>query len=365
MKPVVCLVILLLIAYLHVSGQAASERQDTLPPRSQKIILPILYYTPESSLAFGAGGQLFFRTRESRTDTRPSDLFLYCIYTLARQLSVSVKPRIFFKNETYFLNAELKHKENRYTFWGIGNETPDTNEEEYRETIGQASVALLRRLPPDFNFGMSYTYYYFKTKETEPGGLLATDETVIGRRGTQLSILGMVFNIDSRDNLYAPNRGQFMQVQTSWAADWLGSRHDYYEFLLDLRTYLPVGKSHVLALQFYTQNQFGDVPFQTTARFGGGELGRGYFRGRYLDTQMYVMQAEYRHRLHRRWKAAAFLLAGEVAPDPVSFLNDFKVAGGGGLRWQPLRKNEACVRLDFALNKEREFRWYISINEAF
>lgn len=337
---------------------------DTLRNKSQKLILPILYYTPESSLALGVGGQIFFHTKNSRANTRPSDLFLYLTYTLRRQLSVSIRPRIYFRNETYFLDAELKHKENRYSFWGIGNNTPAANEEEYRETIGLATLTFLRRIPDNFNVGLRYSYFYYKTKEVEERGLL-DEGAITGRLGTQLSAIGPIINLDSRDNVYSPRRGVFLQLESNWMAGWLGSQHQYVEFIYDLRSYFPLGRRATLAVQAFSQMQFGEVPFQTAARFGGGERGRGYFQGRYIDQHMYSLQAEYRLRLWRRWKVAAFLLCGEVAGDPLGFLDEIKYAGGGGVRWQPLPNNEAAVRVDIAFNREGEFRWYIGLNEAF
>ena len=41
-----------------------------------------------------------------------------------------------------------------------------------------------------------------------------------------------------------------------------------------------------------------------------------------MDNMLYVVQAEYRFKFHKRWTAAGFLLAGEVADQIDNFFKN-------------------------------------------
>ncbi len=110
---------------------------------------------------------------------------------------------------------------------------------------------------------------------------------------------------------------------------------------------------------------FGDVPFQDMAWFGGGIRGRGYYNGRYIDSQMYSLQLEYRMRLHPKWSIAFFGSGGEVAANSREYFSDFHFSFGGGIRFKPLKKNPTILRLDYGKGAGTSSGIYFGINEAF
>jgi outer membrane translocation and assembly module TamA len=66
-----------------------------------------------------------------------------------------------------------------------------------------------------------------------------------------------------------------------------------------------------------------------------------------------------------RLSAAGFVGYGDVADKLSKFnLNDFKVTGGLGIRYQIDRKSGTNIRWDFGFAK-RNFGVYVMINEAF
>jgi outer membrane translocation and assembly module TamA len=198
----------------------------------------------------------------------------------------------------------------------------------------------------------------------EEGGILDSGE-VLGSDKAVVSGFGVVFNLDSRDIVEAPTTGHFLQLNARFASEILGSTASFNKFIVDLRTYLPVGEKSLVALQAYSENTFGDIPFQALAWFGGGERARGYFRGRFIDDHQYVIQAEYRLKFHPRWTAAGFVLMGEVANLPGDFLNDVKPSAGGGIRFKLTKDQNTLLRLDVAAGKDGSSGVYFGVNEAF
>ena len=156
-----------------------------------------------------------------------------------------------------------------------------------------------------------------------------------------------------------------MQLKAGFSSKVIGATHSYNKYIIDLRKYFPIGEVSVLAAQIYLESSYGDVPFQTMAWLGGGEKTRGYFRGRFIDRNMYAIQAEYRNRFHKRWEFTFFISVGEVARLPLEYFNSIKYSLGGGMRFQILKSNPTLLRLDFGLGRNGNSGIYFGVNEAF
>ncbi|NIV73444.1 MAG: hypothetical protein GWN37_01010, partial [Gammaproteobacteria bacterium] len=55
-------------------GQQESDEPAREPKRSGLIPIPVLYYTPETKLAFGAAAQYYYRPAETDLSARPSTI---------------------------------------------------------------------------------------------------------------------------------------------------------------------------------------------------------------------------------------------------------------------------------------------------
>ncbi|MBX2841695.1 MAG: outer membrane protein assembly factor [Flammeovirgaceae bacterium] len=343
----------------------AGYKSDTVEFKNfRTVLIPIIFYTPETQFGFGAGGQLFFRTKGSRIDTRLSNIFVSAIYTIKNQFIFDVIPKIYFKNEQYFFNGAFKYKIYPNNFWGIGNNKPDSNLEEYNMESYEIKAAFLKRLPPSLNFGFEYRFFKHDVVEVKEDGILASED-VIGSTGATLSGLGVVFNLDTRDNYFSPNHGHYLQLYSGFTSKAMGSTHSFNKYEIDTRKYFPIKENHLFAIQGYFEFNFGDVPFQNAAIFGGPDRTRGYFKGRYIDNHIYAIQAEYRYTFRPRWKAAAFVSAGEVADVPSNLIKGVKPSFGGGIRFQILKGNPSVVRLDYGIGPNGNSGFYFGVNEAF
>jgi outer membrane protein assembly factor BamA len=339
---------------------------DTLKiKKSVRVVgLPIIYYTPETAFGFGGGVQLFLNKKLNVYNSRLSNILTTVIYTTKKQLIIESKPQIYFMNGAFFLDGLFRYKLFPNSFWGIGNNTPESNLESYNMKTIRFQATLLFRLPPSLNFGFEYLYEMNKMIETKEDGLLANGD-IPGSEGADISGLSIVFNLDDRDNVYSTRRGNYMQLRAGFSSKVLGANYSYNKYIIDLRHYFPIKEKHVIAAQLYFEENFGDVPFQGMAWLGGGERGRGYYKGRYMDNNMYSVQAEYRWRFLPRWIGAAFFSLADVADLPNNFSNDPKYSFGGGIRFQPLKDNGTLLRLDYGVGRYGQSGIYFGVNEAF
>lgn len=330
------------------------------------LLVPIVFYSPETNFAIGGGGQIFFKTKKSESEILNSTVLASAIYTLNKQLIVEVKPQIYLSNDEFFLDSKFRYKIFPNHFWGLGSDAADTNEEAYNQTEVTVTATLVKSLANNVNFGFAFNFSDYNVTEIMNDGILDT-ENIEGSKGASLFGLGVVLNMDKRDNMFSPINGSFYQFKTNFASRVLGSTHSFNSYQLDLRKYLNLGRNHILAMQVYSQLTFGNSPFQAKSHYGGGSIARGYFHGRYIDDHLYVTQMEYRMPVSKRWELAAFALTGNVGNNESdgNLFNDFKTSFGFGPRFFLYKNKRTLLRFDIGMNKDGEGGIYFGVNEAF
>lgn len=349
------------------SVDSQAIQTDTIRSKKVNILfVPLAFYSPETDFAFGGGGQMFFKTKRSDSKTLNSTMFLSAIYTLNKQFIFEAQPQIFFRGEQYFLDSKFRYKIFPNLFWGIGPSTPESAEENYNQTEISVTAAFLKRLPSQVNFGFEFNFADFDITEVEAGGLLDSG-MIEGSKGATLLGVGIVLNKDSRDNMFSPLKGGFYQFKTNFTSRALGSTHSLNTYFVDLRKYFPIANKHILALQLYSRLTFGNSPFQAKSYYGGADVARGFFKGRYIDDHLYVAQIEYRLPIAKRWEIAAFALTGNVGNDREGerLFDDFKSSFGFGPRFFIYKDKRTLLRLDIGINDEGGSGIYFGVNEAF
>lgn len=334
--------------------------------KKRLIAAPIIFYTPETRLAFGAAGSLVFRMAGCGKETRPSAISSVFIYTQEKQFQAQLKTELYFKNNDYRLELEVKTDKYPNKFYGIGSSTLEENEELYTSKSTNLFFSLQKKLSKGFNVGVLYHWNRWDIVETEETGLLSSG-LIPGSIDGTMSGVGVLANRDTRDNLYFPSKGDFFTLEARLYPKFLGSTYGFNTFTVDLRKYISVFSNHVLAFQSLLKVQGGDVPFLHLARMGGQYTMRGYYDGRFRDKNLLVFQADYRVPLFWRFGVVAFAGAGKVAPKfnrLTKDLGDMITSYGFGIRFLFDRKENIWLRFDVAFG-EGVSGFYFSIFEAF
>ncbi len=363
------LVLLTLLGLGKSSAQNVEQgnfiKSDTINIyKVNSLIIPVLGYSPTTQLAYGGGGQFFFRTKGSDRFSRISNILGTIIFTTESQMMIDGATQLYFKNERYFLDGKFTFKKFPNLFYGVGNDTKEEDAEQYDMNILEVHASFLKRLPSNVNFGFKYSYRKYDMKEFAEGGELEKGE-ILGSEGALLHSVGMVLNIDSRDDYLTPSKGVFLQFTSNFTSRVIGSNYAFNEFIFDLRKFFKITERSVVGTQGYMHFTMGDVPFQAMPQMGGSNLNRGFRKGRYRDENMYALQAEYRYKLTKRVKLAGFISTGEVSSNPRNFFSQANYSYGGGLRWQIKKNNRAQIRLDYGLGRGNSSGFYFAVNEAF
>ena len=361
------LIVLFLRPLFPFSHRQTESKTDAAPQKTSSfIIIPIVYYSPETRLAGGVGGLYTFRPKGTEPQDRPSALSFVALYTQNKQFTINMKPEIYLKRETYFLTGNLEISRYPNKFFGIGNDTPDSFEESYAPHQVSLEAAVWKKIIPRHNVyaGLVYNFDHYRFEDFEPSGRLITGD-IPGSRGGTTSGLGLLLKWDDRDNVFTPRRGRQFSLSASLYNSLFASDYNYAKILLDLRKFFPMFGSHVLAFQGVLRTTAGNVPVMALPKIGSDSVMRGYYSGRYRDKTMAAVQAEYRFPVWWRFGLVAFGGFGDVAKDFGHLApSRFKFSAGWGIRFKVNPKEGATLRLDFGYGKGVS-GMYLTAGEAF
>ncbi len=345
-----------------------SEKKEQAPKKSVGlVVLPLAFYEPETHLAGGVGGLLTFRSGAQAQTSRPSSMFFYAIYTQRGQFQAQAEPNFYFGGEDKFLAAKLLFERYPSKFWGVGGETPDSAETDFtpRRFILEASFQKKLGILSNLYGGVQYQFETASIVDVGPEVGLPLDAFAGGQGGT-ISGLGLILNWDTRNNIFIPSHGNYFQLSLVFNGKALGSRFNFTAVKADLRKFYPgFVRSHSLALQFLYQSATGNPPFYRYALIGGDSILRGYYKGRYRDKYLVVLQSEYRLPIWWRFGLVGFVGLGNVGPSlgRVDF-GDLKYSVGAGLRFKLSPREGANIRMDIAFGKGSS-GVYFTAGEAF
>ena len=346
---------LLLQAHVLRAQEIDSTQRSLFP-------LPLLFWTPETE--FGGGALVSYILRNSRdTLGHPTSMSVQFIYTQNKQISFFLGGDHYWNRGARHYSGAISYSKFPYAFYGIGPDTPDTTEKYDPESVSIVLSGKMR-VSPHLYAGLRLEWDHTKLLDAQNGGQLASGKI----RGTQAgytSGLGATVHWDTRNDVIYPRQGSFHQASVIPFTKFFGSDFKFVRTQLDFRQYFPLFKNHVFAYQVNAVWIAGHPPFHKMALFGGPNLMRGYYEGRFRDRQFFAFQTEYRAPVWWRFGLAAFGGYGDVAHRLDEFrFKSFKYSIGWGLRFLLDKDQNLNLRIDLAYGKHSAFP-AIGIGEAF
>lgn len=207
------------------------------------------------------------------------------------------------------------------------------------------------------NFFIGPEYIYFHTKNTIDGLLsrpvLPSLQVLDGK--SNISMLGLVFNYDSRNTIFTPDKGYETGVSVRYNATFLGGDDEYWMLNPYFMTWLPIGKKVFSGYRFDTQFALGDAPFYTKPYVSM----RGVPAMRYQGEKTMVVETEWRGFVYHRWSLVGFVGTGK-AFNKYSDFQDAKwiYSYGAGFRYELAKKYGLHAGTDFAWSND-DFGFYI------
>lgn len=346
-------------SYKIVQGDSAKPYKKYFFP------VPIVSYKPETRWQLGLSLSHFFRAKQNDSTTRPSVIRLNTTYTQNNQFSIRPMFDVFTKENKYSLRGVFQYTDFAENYWGIGQQTTDATKELYSFKEYKANIKATRLLKKGIYAGVQVYYdnigkigYATPTSAMKNSG-------ITGTKGYEALGLGAIVTYDTRDNIYFPTQGYFVDMSFLSFDKNIASTSSFTSTLIDARTYYKLWAENVLAFQLYANFNEGDVPYRLMGTLGSDGYFRGYYYGRFRDKHALTMQTEMRKQIWGPVAITAFIGAGNVANTINELSMHVKPMYGLGLRIKAIPREKINMRFDAAFGQGKIQAFYITLNEAF
>jgi outer membrane protein assembly factor BamA len=345
-----------LLACLTVStllGQATSS-PSTLWTRTKWLPIPLISYNRSYGITVGGLLNGFTQLNARDTISPPSRTTIGTGYTQNKSWFLFLAQKLYLKQDRWRI------------FWATG--LGKTNFQFYDEIEGEGngmfidyqthtqffSTSVLRNVYDRFYAGLQFKIQKSTTEFDIPG---------VPNEVAKLSGLGIPLSYDSRNYVYYPNAGWFLNATLFSNMDWLGSDLNFSSLSINANHYKKINDQSILAARLFGYAGLGDVPFVGQKSIGGKDL-RGYTQGEFRSDQVAALQAEWRYNFKEKWGLVAFGGFGAAFKTDTQPGSGLLPSIGTGIRYLALPKQQMRVGVDVAAGKN-DWGFYIRVGEAF
>jgi hypothetical protein len=170
-----------------------------------------------------------------------------------------------------------------------------------------------------------------------------------------LSEATAVLNYDSRNNVFSPNKGFFIELSGTYSDTWMGSDGLYGRLSARMIGYFPANDKLMIGVRHESTYSFGDIPFYARPIV----ILRGAPLMKYQNNNTTVMEAEVNWNVYKRWNLVGFTGMGNAFSDFESFEKGKSISSvGTGFRYLLAQKFGLQMGMDFAKSTD-DFAFYI------
>lgn len=309
---------LIVVSPLLAAGETDSvtTTKDSTEHFQRFTALPVLGYSEETKLQFGAMGIVFFKPLEK--GGKVNEIDISAIGSTRKQFQFIVEPYYYLHHDQIAIRADLRYQNWVASYFGAGND-PDIDKfvlydrEKFKfGTRVKSSVGLPRMFRYGAEIHVEHSDIDFRKSEAAGGNeggstdkITIPDEHSGWRNGA-----GYILGLDTRDNLNWSRHGFLVQWQQMFYSDVLGD-YAFDTESIDIRgfTYLFWETSMAVGLLWRRAN--GDVPFDMLSGPDGIKRFRGVESLYFNDKQALIVQAELRKFLAWRLAGTIFYEGGK------------------------------------------------------
>ena len=223
---------------------------------------------------------------------------------------------------------------------------PQLGEQEFHFTINTipAIVQAIKRIG---NSGLhaGFRYLFLKTEISFNGDHQLNAFTDSLDFNKLISQLGIVVELDKRDNVFTPDKGIKLHFDATRSDDAIGSDFDFWRLNYYNYFYHPVSNKTIFGLRLDVKQSFGDLPFYALPFI---EM-RGIPIARYQGNANLLSEIEIRQDIKQRWSIVGFGGVGKAFDYWDQFDDENWVSSyGAGFRYLLARKFKLRMGVDIA-----------------
>ncbi|HSR59735.1 MAG TPA: BamA/TamA family outer membrane protein [Robiginitalea sp.] len=335
------------------------------------LAVPLVSNSPVMKTGFGGLGMYFFKADKEDTESPPSLVSLYAIYTTNNSYIFTPFGRFFWNHDKN--RASLGFGTLRVNNDFIYDEQGNDIRLVYSEIRSFVTAEYSRKIVHDFYLGLLYlgtkTNYKFDQGTDAENDFTREFFAQNNIADNFVSSLGLNLSFDNRDYPYNPSRGFTFSIRPKLNATWLGSDNNYVDTDFKFSFFRSLRDNLILAMNVAGGFASGDVPFDGYQNYGVRNSLRGYEAGKYKGRNMIASQAEFRWRFYDKWGAVFFGGTGSVWGNENNGEEEFEKkwlpSAGLGLRYMVSKEKKINMRLDYALGVDGNQGIYFGVMEAF
>jgi hypothetical protein len=336
--------------------------------------VPFVISTPLIGVGGGVAVAGSFRVGSS-PGTSYSSFGVAGLVTTHHQRSVAVRSDLRLPGNDWMLVGDWAIGNFPGPAWGIGSDTPDSNETLVARSEVKFHETAFRRLAGPVYVGIGYFLdheFGIQDHGTADGSPSAFSQYPYGTSGTSLSS-GVTLNLlwEARDNPVNPWSGAYGLVRWRLGPEAAGSETSWQTLWAEWRGYVPLPIRSSIALWAFGWTSFGQVPWYMLPAIGRDpehRSGRGYIEARHVGKDLLGAEAE--------WRVSIWKFVGAVAGVNVHAVSDrtsdltwptfptWHPAAVVGLRLTLDRRSMTSLAADLAL-RPGGVAGYVNFNEAF
>lgn len=339
--------------------------------RTSVIALPAAAYSQETGLEFGGLSIISFYTDKLDTTTRSSTINGIVTFTTKKQSNFVLKPDIWTPGNKYHIAGTLRYKKFPFDFYGVGNETLQSQKDPIEQRLIVVSAEAERKITSGIYAGFNAGFENYEYLDKQSGGIFESAGFNLQSSG-KVIYLGTSVILDTRNTVTYTTKGNYLRINYSYAPNFFGSGNFTGSLLkADYRKFKSLNEKLVLGFQSTFQGLYGKkLPFYLLPQLGNDQIMRGYYTGRYRDQNLLTAHAELRYRFVKRFAAAAFGGTGTVFKNNDFHLSDLKPNYGAGIRYFADPGRGLTLRMDYAVGEKRpgeprQTGFYLALAEAF
>lgn len=319
-------------------------------------LVPYLNYTRAFGAVGGLGPIAMYKVNPDDTKSPDSIGGGFALLTGNGSGGAAAFTQLYFDEDRWRISAILGSGDINSQFY-TGLPFFDLEYIDYGLTGDVFFLEIKRRLFKNTFIGFNYSYADFDNN---------FDLNIINlTHHSTLQGVGTLITTDTRDSVYFPTTGHRIMLRYRGYYEALGNTGTSHSIKLIANKYIPLrGGKNVLALRGYAAVGLGDVNFNRQFTLRGTDL-RGYTQNEFRGTELFDIQAEYRHKFTKKWGGVVFAGVGTVYGSWVKANNGVLLPSAGvGIRYEVFKKNRLNIGLDIAKGKD-DWGMYFRLGEAF
>jgi hypothetical protein len=175
-----------------------------------------------------------------------------------------------------------------------------------------------------------------------------------------LSEVSAIVDLDSRDNIFTPTRGVFLELVGTYSDTWFGGEDTYGRIGATALAYMPLAGRLNVGIRYEGRYSLGPVPFWARPVVSL----RGAPATKYQNKNTTLMEFEVDWNAYKRWTLVGFTGLGSAFSSFTEFDKGKTVRTvGAGFRYLIARKLGTHMGLDFAFSGD-DFCFYVIVGSA-